>query len=246
MRRYLCAAIGALLAVSVSATELVVIESTSPDYEPGTTITDADTIVLAEGTSIVLISEDGIVIKLPGPFDGPLTPMNEEGGYDALRALGVLVGQAEIDARSIGGVRFGGGEYDDIDPSRDAEDSRENPWLVHTGIGGNQCLPQSRGQATYWREDATRAERLNVRNLASDESAAVAWGAGEHKLAWPGDIEMSLDEIYVLRKGDELRSVALVIRSVPDAVVDSEYATVAWLAARGCTSQARLALASLQ
>lgn len=49
----------------------------------------------------------------------------------------------------------------------------------------------------------------------------------------------------MLRMDDDLRFVALMIRAVPDAVIENGIATVAWLAAKGCTSQARLALAKL-
>lgn len=246
MKKFLLVFLGLIAPLAASATELVVIESTATSYAPGDTITDEDTITLEQGTKIILLSEDGMVIGIPGPFNGPLTPIESEDDYDVLRTLGVLVGQSEVDARSIGGVRFGGVEYTDIDPTRDVTDGRESPWFVHSGIGGTQCVPQDAEQVTYWREDSSQEQRLSVRHLASGDSAAVPWRSGENTLSWPDKLSMSLDEVYVLRMDDDLRSVALVIRAIPDAVGENDYATVAWLAAKGCTSQAKLALARLQ
>ena len=234
-----------LMSSAAFCTELVVLESTATNYEPGQTIADDDTIEVAEGTEIVLLSEDGIVIAIRGPFSGPLVPLESEDDYDILRTLGVLVGQSEVDNRSIGGVR-GTGEDDSIDPARAVADSRGSPWSIHTGMGGVQCLPESNDGAVFWREPADREERLHIRHLASGDAGTIGWEAGRTRVALPDDVSFDFDSVYVLRKDSERRSVALVVRSIPDAVADNGYSTVAWLAARGCTRQARLALSGLE
>lgn len=46
--------------------------------------------------------------------------------------------------------------------------------------------------------------------------------------------------MYLLRTGDELRSTNLLVREVPAAVADHSAEMVAFLAANGCISQARM------
>lgn len=246
MKRALLLFVYLIAPFAVSATELVIVESTDASYAEGDTISDNETIVLEKGTRIILLSEDGITVAISGPFEGPPTPVESDDDYDVFTALGVLVGQAELDSRSIGGVRFASTEYKDIDPSRDVNDGRESPWFLHTGLGGAQCVPQATEQVTYWREDSSRDQILNVAHLASGETATIEWPAGTHTASWPDELPVLLDEVYVLRMKEDLRSVALVVRAVPEAVTGSEYAAVAWFAARGCTSQANLLFATLQ
>lgn len=238
----------ALLLVSNVAfgSELVIVESTSPRYEVAQIISDADPIVLDEGTGIVLISEDGVIIGLAGPFEGPLTTDGTDEAYDALRALGVLIGQSEIEARDIGGVRYGSDDLDDVDPVRDVEDSRDSVWVLHSTMGGTQCVPADADRVSYWRENDGQSIDLNIKHLASGAATSAEWRAGDKTMPWPEDIDLVFDEVYLLRSGGELRSVALIVREVPASVTANDSATVAWLAANGCIAQARLAFAGLR
>ena len=62
----------------------------------------------------------------------------------------------------------------------------------------------------------------------------------------PDALPLLADEMYLLRFGDQLRSTNLLVREVPTAVGDGGVAMVAFLAAKGCFSQARKELEHLR
>ena len=54
------------------------------------------------------------------------------------------------------------------------------------------------------------------------------------------------EEMYLLRFDDQLRSTNLLVREVPAGVGERGIGMVAFLAARGCLTQARLELERLR
>jgi len=220
------------------AAELVVVESSSPDYDVGQILDSQADIVLGEKAEVMLIAEDGAIVQLSGPYAGPpaATQLDSAGG--ALGALGQLVGQAEADAGDFGGVR--GGTLDDGFLAQEIDDRRTSPWLLHTGITGPQCVVAGADDINYWREQGAAAARMEITRVSSGENVSIRWRDGESVAAWPESLPATPDEMYLLRFDDQLRSTNLLLRQVPAAVADNGMATVAFLAANGCISQARL------
>jgi len=222
----------------------VVIESTSADYPVGE-ILDADTnIVLGEDVEIMLIAEDGMIISLAGPYTGPADNEGTPGVRGALDALGRLVGYAETEAGDIGGVR--GAATGEEFLAQEVDDHRTSPWLLHTAITGPQCVRAGVEEPRYWREQNDADDRLEIKRVTSGETVIVAWKAGDNTAPWPGTLPLLADEMYLLRFGDQLRSTNLLVREVPATVSDGGIATVAFLAAKGCLSQARKELERIQ
>lgn len=240
MRKICIVPLGVCLSSLVLAAELVVIESTSPDYLPGEILDTEINIVLDQDAEIILIAEDGTIVLLSGPYVGP--PTGDETGSvsGALDALSQLVGYAEVDAGDIGGVR--GDVTGENFLVQDVDDHRTSPWLLHAAITGPQCVRAEAEDDGYWREQSNSDERLEVKRVASGETVSIAWKAGDNTVAWPVSLPLLADEMYLLRLGDQLRSTNLLVREVPAAVNDDGVAMVAFLAAKGCISQARMVL----
>jgi len=232
--RNVCAVLLAIcLSCTALAAEVVVIESTSADYPVGE-ILDADmNIVLGEDVEIILIAENGMIISLAGPYAGPADKEGTPGVRDALDALGRLVGYAETEASDIGGVRG------------DATGEDFLAHLLHTAITGPQCIRAGVEDPRYWREQHEVDQRLEVERVTSGKSVIVAWQTGDNTVAWPSTLPLLVDEMYLLRFGDQLRSTNLLVREVPAKVGDGGIAMVAFLAAKGCLSQARKELERL-
>jgi len=226
-----------LTAVAVAA-ELVVIESTSPDYLVGDILDDEGDLVLDEGAKITMIAEDGMVISLEGPHVGPPALDEVPAGSSVLDALGQLVGDAETQTGDIGGVRGDaiGEEY----WQQTVDDHRTSPWMLHTAITGPQCVRENSTNVECWREQNDSEGRLEIKLLTSGEVATITWQAGDNAVAWPDALPILADEMYLLRLGDELRSTNLQLRVVPATVADQSVEMVAFLAANGCISQARM------
>ena len=244
MTRVCVVLLGICLASTALAAELVVIESTSPDHKIGD-ILDAETDVeLGEDTEIMLIAEDGLVITLAGPYVGLPGRDQASGDSDALDALGRLVGYAETEASDIGGVR-GGNRSDDF-LVQEVADHRTSPWLLHTAITGPQCVRADDKEPEYWREPNDDAARLEVKRVTSGEIVTVTWQAGDNTIPWPATLPLMAEEMYLLRFDDQLRSTNLLVREVPAGVGERGIGMVAFLAARGCLTQARLELERLR
>lgn len=233
------------LAVGAMGAELVVVESSSDRYAVSQVISDQDIVELEDDTKITLISEDGLIVTLAGPFQGSLADTEGKDGPDALVALGRLLAETEVEARDIGGVRVGDVVYGDP-ADGEIEDNRPDPWALHTRISGPHCLPKDVAAAYFWRDSPGFGDRLHLSRVTTTESVVVEWKGGEDRVVWPDDFERTPGEVYLVRTESELRSAAFLIHEVPAAIVDSNLASVAWLAAYGCVQQARLVFDSLQ
>ena len=243
--RKVCIVLLALCLPQVAlAEELVVIESTSTDYPIGDILEADKNIVLGEGVEIMLIAEDGMIISLAGPYAGPPGRDEMPDVSSAFDALGQLVGYAETEAGDIGGVRGDAGGDDFL--RQETGDHRTSPWLLHTAITGTQCVRADVEEPAYWREQDDADERLEIKRVTSGETVTIAWQAGDNTIAWPETLPLLAEEMYLLRFGDQLRSINLLLREVPAAVGDGGVAMVAFLAARGCLSQARKELERLR
>jgi hypothetical protein len=218
--------------------ELVVVESSSSRYELRQIVSDTDNITLEEGSEVLLITEDGRTIALSGPYDDLVNATVPSRGFEVFKALARLIGISEVDSRDLGGVR---GDDDEVR----VIDNRKTPWLFHAGLSGDQCLPENHEPVAFWREDSSLEQRLTVRHIASGDNASIVWKQGENTVAWPDQLAMQPNSVYVLDWNGQIRPVGMVIRQVPATVTEIGEATVAWLAARGCTNQAQLTLAAL-
>ena len=244
MTRVCVVLLGIWLASTALAAELVVIESTSPDHKIGDILDAGTDIVLGADTEIMLIAEDGLVISLAGPYVGPPGGDETPDGAGALDALGRLVGYADTESGDIGGVRGDAQSGDFL--AREIDDHRTSAWLLHTAITGPQCIMTGDEEPQYWREQSNADEQLEVKRVTSGEMVTIAWQAGDNTVAWPDALPLVTGEMYLLRRGDQLRSTNLLLRAVPAAVGDGGIAMVAFLAAEGCLAQARMELKRLR
>ncbi len=243
MRKVCLVLLAVCLPSAALAAEMVVLESTSPDYVVGEILDANINIVLGEDAEIMLIAEDGTIISLAGPYVGPPSrddTLGVSGTFDALRQL---VGYAEVEAGDIGGLRGDATGEDFL--AQEVDDHRTSPWLLHTAITGPQCVRADVEEVRYWREQSDSDERLEVKRVTSGETVSIVWKAGDNTVARPDTLPLLADEMYLLRLGDQLRSTNLLVREVPAAVGDETVAMVAFLAAKGCISQARMELERL-
>lgn len=232
----------ALLALCLSpivvAADLVVLESSSPNYESGEILEDTAQIVLAENGEITLIAEDGTIISLAGPFTGNPSLDQIQNASGVLEALGRLVGTADVSAADIGGVR--GDQEDEDFLVQEVDDTRTSTWMLHTEITGAQCVIADAAEVIYWRENTGSTEQLWVKQLATANKVSIEWQAGDRTVTWPSELPFVADGLYLLRLGDDLRSTTLQVREIPAGVNQDGAAIVAFLAAKGCISQARM------
>jgi hypothetical protein len=222
------------------AAEQVVLESNSAMYQAGRTLDGQSEIMLAAMEFVVFATEDGRFLRIAGPYMGPATGGDGAAGQppspsNVRRAVAQLVGARPTEASGLGGVR---GDFN-VDGS--VADTRADPWLVHSALTGDQCVLRGRAVA-LWREPSDAALTAQVADVTVNNDARVQWPARETRAAWPLDAPPVDNRIYLVRPDSGIRSVAIRLHTLAPELADKDLATVAWLAARGCTAQARMLL----
>ena len=227
------------LAPGAHAAEQVVLESNSAMYQAGRTLDGESEIMLAAMEFVVFATEDGRFLRIAGPYMGPATGGDRPGPppseSNVRRAVAQLVGARPAEAGGLAGVRG------DLDDERDAADTRPDPWLIHAERTGDQCV--LRGSAVaFWREQSDGALTAELVDVTDDRTASLHWPASEARAAWPFDSPPADNRVYLVRPAGGIRSVAIRLHALAHELADKDLATVAWLAARGCTDQARALL----
>jgi len=229
----LAALCASFVAGSAYAAEHVVLESNAVRYEAGSLLDAALPIVLESGEFVLLATEDARFLRIEGPHSGPATG-NAPDESALRRALALLVAQERTQVGGVGGVR-GGGE------DEATEDTRTEAWLVHAERSGDQCVLRG-ADVALWRERADGGAQWEIATAGSERTAAFTFGAGERRAAWPAALAPQDNEIYLVRPAAAQRSVAIRLHVLEPSVGANSLAAAAWLAAKGCTAQARLLL----
>jgi hypothetical protein len=228
------AALAAAVSTPVAAADLVVLESGAPTYPAGRIMSSTTAIKLGAGEFLVIVTEDARIVRIVGPHDGPAVGPSADAGA-VRKALDRLVTADQPRVGGVGAVRGG-------DESAAAPDTRPEPWLLHAEIDGEQCVLRDRA-IELWRESTATGATAQVTSADNDAAAAVRWAEGTARAAWPTDVlPVTDDQIYLVRFDGVTRSVAIRVRLLEPAVASNALAAAAWLAAKGCTAQARLAL----
>jgi hypothetical protein len=223
-----CASLGA-----AGAAEIAVIESTSARYVVGQMLDATAPIVLAAGEALTVVHEDARLIRIEGPHNGPAAgPAPDPSAFR--RALTQLIVEEQPAVGGVGGVRAGDGEAQ-------AVDTRTDPWLVHAQLSGDQCVLGGEAPGV-WRESASDALVAELGVSLAESSAQVHWNAGEQRAAWPAQAALADDTVYLLRPTTSLLSVPIRLHLLAPTLAGRSLAAAAWLAAKGCTDQARLLL----
>lgn len=217
-----------------AAADLVVLESSAPMYAAGRMISATTPIKLTAGEFVVVVTEDARLVRIVGPHDGPAigAPPDESSVRKAIERL------VSADPPRVGGVGAVRGGVEDAAGS----DTRPGPWLLHSEINGEQCALRDRA-IELWRETPLAAATAHITSADNDAAAPVSWAEGSARAVWPAEAVPALDDrIYLVRFDGATRSVAIRVRLLDPALASSGLAAAAWLAAKGCTAQARLVL----
>ena len=94
-----------------------------------------------------------------------------------------------------------------------------------------------------WREATGNSASAEITDAASAAAATVRWPEAESRATWSAEALPPSDaRVYLVRFADATRSAAIRLHLVDAAVASDELAAAAWLAAKGCTTQARMLL----
>ena len=218
------------------AAELLVIGSENSDIGEGAIVESGATLRLAPGARLTLIAEDGTAVTLEGPYEGPALESATDAPAERtlLRALGTLfaVGGGRQDATkgATRGGPAGGADF--------------GIWLIDTGSQGDACAPDG-APVTLWRAKSERASVLKLTHVDARASADIDWPAGAATLAWPVELPIEDGADYLVRLKGVLVARKLTLHVIPGDL-PSDAHRAAWMAERGCVSQARALLSEVR
>lgn len=233
--------VGAFLGLVVasqatSAKQLVVIESSSPSIKSGQILDSAKPLILGKDVKLTLISDDGRVTKLLGPFSGlPDTKSSganpsSGGGTRMIAMLSRLVGPKSMDQSSIGTVRSGVGT------------PPPNPWAINIKRRGAHCVKPN--SVKFWRTKSRKSAKFSVLPVSGGSRAKIKWPKRTEFLEWPASMPVTDGAAYKI-KVSGMPTKTINIHISPSNLPTPAHGA-AWMGEKGCMEQARALLTQLK
>jgi hypothetical protein len=235
-RPSLSSAIAALVIVllgpcSSLAADLFVVDARGVDLPAGQKLDGAASMTLAVGQRVTLVSSDGRIIKLKGPFNAAPLPDGSNAAGGAAEALQGLLLASRDDTRSAGIIRSG-----------EQAVQTPTPWLVEIEHSGDRCLVAGE-KTVLWRHDPSpQAGIVEIAPADRSWSAKAAWPQGSGTLTLPDNLVLRDGQAYTISQDGG--PVSVTVHLIP-AAVGSDAARAAWMVEVGCAGQAKAMLASL-
>lgn len=216
----------ALMAIALPAAakiDMVVMEARGVKLQQGQVIDGSANLTLTDGQQVSLMTQDGKVVKLRGPFDKPPAPAEASATANVQLALQLLVTQQSSRERA-GVIRGGPGLV--VPPE---------PWVVDVSDPGLRCL-EADSTITLWRSDASTTQSVEVAPNDRSWKANVDWQAGSDRLTLPHNVPLRRRTPYVVRLGGKEVNITLV--SLPTTLANDAM-RASFMMENGCDAQAK-------
>jgi len=214
---------------AASAADLVVLEARGVNLRPGQTIDSAKPLTLKQGQHVTLISPAGITLKLDGPYDK--APAGDQAkGTNVTSALSLLVTQRQARVGEVGTTR---GNAPSVLP---------DPWVLDASRAGTVCLREGT-EAVLWRPDSARDTELTVAPADRSWKTEAHWPAGADRIMVQAPAMIRGGATYLVTLNGA--QSAMKVENVPP-ILSNDPMRAAWLAGKGCESQAEALLRNRQ
>lgn len=216
-----------ILNTAAIAAELVVISSNSPSYTPGSILDGSSETILAKGETLTLVTQQGKILKLQGPYQGKPHPVTGDSKNSLLESLSKIVTESE-EAAALAVFR--------------RANKKRGPWSIRVNKNGTYCLVDQTS-TTLWRPKPLSSSNLEITHVADDISVNVNWEEGQETLSWPANLQLEDNVLYKLSIQDQIPTEILV-RVLPSDMKLDAYRII-WMSEAGCTKQTRALLESM-
>jgi hypothetical protein len=226
-----------LLALLVSAApraeEAVLLASTAPGYAPGMIVAESERLTVPDGASATLLFRSGEMLRLRGPFEGPLGPAEvRAGGAASIVALAEALRRHGVDAAVVGGTRSL------AVPSR--RQIPETELLVDPQRSATYCVGP--GSAIWIARTDEPSDNLFLRRRGIVRE--VVWAPKAARTPWPADLSIADGENYEIVDASGAVRATLTFRII-EHPTPSDPARVAKAALAGCQEEAAASLREL-
>lgn len=212
-----------------SSYDMVVVHVEGASLKRGSVIDGSRTLTLKAGSKVTFVGSDGKSFTMKGPLTAKpsdVTRKNQSWSNSSEKVVAVLGALLSNDRRStkaLGVVRSANAGADRPLP---------NEWAVSVEKAGTKCIGND--VAVFWRGDASRQAKFQVRKAGSTRSATATWPQGQEFLAINRSV-FSNGQNYVITVNG--RSVEMNMNIMPQGL-NSMAEQAAWMARNNCNAQA--------
>lgn len=230
--------VGVLLSLPAATVyaDYVVLQSGSELFGIGALLDDNTELRLVDGERIVLLSENGDVVEIHGPYEGPAEGQAST-DINIRDALTDLIENADELHASLGSTRGGvifGGQNTDRDT-----------WQLDAFRSGRQCVVAGNA-IEFWRAKTDEKLTLEMQRPGTEVVAVIDWPVGVAEAPWPISMPLVNEALYVLRRAGWTEAALIRVTVLDPAVVKHPQTAIAWLAANGCRPQAELLMSEME
>jgi hypothetical protein len=187
VRRALAAGTGLALAllgsVTASAQDAVLLASTAPGYVPGMLVSTGERLVLPDGSGATLLFRTGEMLRLHGPFDGPLTVPPGDNPSGVVATVAAAFRLRGLDATVIGGTRTV-----TVTPHHRQLDE----VVVDSQHSGTYCMKAS--SSVWIMRPGDDASHYALRRKGT--TRALAWPSDAERIEWPDGMAIEDGDRY--------------------------------------------------
>jgi hypothetical protein len=219
----------ALGAATAHAGDFVVVAATNtdPSLKAGATVTSGQSLTLSSDARATLLSRSGKVIRLKGPYNGPIESTAGSGG--SLSAVTALLVNDQAPSRRIGATRGAG-----LTLGAASASSLADPWIIDASRSGVACARAT--GATLWRRNATSTAGIIIA-VEDGRRHSIVWPARQHRVTIEAD-RLSGARSLEVTDGRTKAAVAMHVEPAESGAIASPGMALHWMAAKGCKGQA--------
>ncbi len=207
------------------AANLVVVEARGIGMRAGQIVDSTKPLALKEGQHLTLINPAGATLKLDGPYN-KVPDADQNQSVNVTAVLAALVTQRQARIGEVGTTRG-------LQPNQ-----LPDPWVLDASRTGTVCL-QEGGTPVLWRPETTAEANLSLMPADRSWKADANWPAGTDRITMSAQVPIRGGATYlVVLNGAQS---ALTVTTVP-AVLVNDQMRAAWMAEKGCQSQAEALL----
>ncbi|MCP4185570.1 MAG: hypothetical protein GY761_20075 [Hyphomicrobiales bacterium] len=225
------------MAAAADGPVIIASSSSDEDLQPGVQVLSGKAVKLALGDSITLISKSGSIIKLRGPYSGPLTNSNTDGAdansdqrASAFAKIAKLVARTPRKTEILGASR----------KVKASSGDETGIWLMAVDSSGHRCVRPS--DVVMWRKQPRSEIEITLRSETAKRTG-ILWAEGKEDMKLPS--EFIEDGVLIVMKMDK-HPRRFNLHVLPEHIDEKHLGKVLlWMAENDCSRQSNLLISAV-
>ena len=204
-----------MISASGVAAQVIVLQSSVPQYKAGKTLTKTDRVTIPEGGSMMVVLPSGATRTISGPFNGQVSGLSSGRTSNAalFNAVKKFVKTGGSTTKSVGAMRSISSRKPAAAPR--AAKAKFSWTTVPIWARGDVCLEKG-AEISLVRSRAGKALTVTVVDMQSSNRTKVRFGDGESAVAWPSELALKNSSFAILPDGQAMQQIRMrLIAPIP-------------------------------